>query len=52
MESPSEMVHLEASVFGQPEALPNSRNGVASVCVPSHILIDALQPYLQARAPI
>ena len=39
--------YLKSGIFGQPEAIANSRHSVAAVRIPSHILIDALQPNLE-----
>ena len=44
--------YLEASVLGQAEAVSHSCHRMAPICVPGHILIDALQPNLQACASI
>ena len=43
---------LEASVLGQLERLADSSHSVASVGVPRHVLIDALNSDLQSGAPI
>ena len=45
-------VYLEASILGKLEAAPNRGDCVASVGVPSHILIRALQTHLQPSAAI